>query len=257
MEVANRLQMIALGGLPSVQVGDDLGALIIGAIGASATGLAENDVLVLAQKIVSKAEGRLVDLYGVTPSRAAREIAEEIEKDPRLVELILAESVRIVRKVRGLIIVEHRLGWIMANGGVDQSNLGTDDPENHALLLPVDPDGSAATLRRRLSDHFGVTVGVIINDSFGRPWRNGTVGVALGAAGVPAVLDRRGHTDLFGRTLRSTQIAFADEIAAAASLMMGQADEGRPAVLVRGLCLAEPHQPATALIRPKVEDLFR
>lgn len=251
-----RIELLSIGGLPMVQAGDDLAALLIAGMAAAGLEPRDGDVVVVAQKIVSQAEGRLVALRDVTPSAEAMRIAGEIGKDARLVELILSESVRIVRQRRELLITEHRLGWVMANAGVDQSNIGG-DADQRALLLPIDPDRSADALLQRLSDHFGVGLATVINDSFGRPWRIGTTGVALGAAGLPAVVDRRGDPDLFGRPLRLTQIAFADEIAAAASLLMGPADEARPAVLVRGLTWSHPPSPAAALVRPAAEDLFR
>jgi coenzyme F420-0:L-glutamate ligase/coenzyme F420-1:gamma-L-glutamate ligase len=204
-------------------------------------------VLAVAQKIVSKAEGRSIALASVEPSAAARELAEQTGKDARLVELILSESERVVRARPNLIIVKHRLGFVMANAGIDQSNIGAD---GHALLLPRDPDGSAAALAARLG------LPVVITDSFGRAWRRGTVGVAIGAAGLPALRDLRGQPDLFGRTLMVSITGFADEIAAAAGLVMGQGAEGQPAVLVRGLSWSGAANPASELLRPAQEDLF-
>jgi coenzyme F420-0:L-glutamate ligase/coenzyme F420-1:gamma-L-glutamate ligase len=214
-------------------------------------------VVVVAQKIVSKAEGRSVEVASVVPSDRARALAAEIGKDPRLVEIVLGESVRVVRSRPNLLIVEHKLGFVMANAGVDQSNVAPQDGVARALLLPVDPDASAEALRAGLSARFGVKLAVIINDSFGRAWRRGTAGIAIGAAGVPSLVDLRGSPDLFGRTLEVSVIGFADEIAAAASLLMGQADEARPVVLVRGLKWTAPATPASALVRPTAEDLFR
>jgi coenzyme F420-0:L-glutamate ligase/coenzyme F420-1:gamma-L-glutamate ligase len=206
---------------------------------------------------VSKAEGRMVDLATVEPSTEAIELAGKVQKDPRLVELILSETTRVVRARPGLLIVEHRLGFVMANAGVDQSNVGSPDDPQQALLLPVDPDGSAAILRRRLSQKFGMPVAVIINDSFGRAWRRGTCGVAIGAAGLPALMDLRGSPDLFGRELRVSITGHADEIAAAASLVMGQGAEGQPVVVVRGLAWGGPDNAASELVRPAAEDLYR
>jgi coenzyme F420-0:L-glutamate ligase/coenzyme F420-1:gamma-L-glutamate ligase len=182
-----------------------------------------------------------------------------LDKDPRLVEIILSESKRVVRHRPGLLIMEHRLGFVMANAGVDHSNITHEDAagEDRVLLLPSDPDGSARTLHEQLRAHTGRHVAVVINDSFGRPWRKGVVGVALGAAGLPALIDKRGQPDLFGRALLVTEIGFADEIAAAASLVMGQADEAVPMVLVRGLSWSAPEAPAAALVRPIEHDLFR
>ena len=253
MTSATRIELVGLPGLPLVEPGDDLARMIADALEASALRPSTGDVLVIAHKIVSKAEGRLVDLATVEPSARSVAIAAEIGKDPRLVEVILAESKRIVRKRPGLLIAEHRLGYVMANAGIDQSNVG----DGRVLLLPREPDRSAEMLRKRLSERCGCEIAVIINDSFGRAWRRGTVGVALGAAGVPAVIDLRGRADLFGRALQVTQVGFADEIAAAASLIMGQAAERLPVVLVRGITWREPPSPALSLIRDEAEDLFR
>ena len=241
--------------VPLVEAGDDLAAILAERLSRASYAPAPHDVLVLAQKIVSKAEGRLVPLADVQPSARAIEVAADVGKDPRLVELILSEAVRIVRRRPGVLIVEHRLGFVMANAGIDQSNVGGAVPA--ALLLPRDPDGSAAALRAGLRTRLAADMAVVINDSFGRAWRRGTTGVALGAAGVPSVLDLRGRPDLFGRRLESSVLGFADEIAAAASLVMGQADEGCPAVLVRGLTWTGEAQDARALLRTSEEDLFR
>jgi coenzyme F420-0:L-glutamate ligase / coenzyme F420-1:gamma-L-glutamate ligase len=251
-----RLELIAPPGLPPVHAGDDLAALVYEAWRMSG-GPCEGDVLVLAQKIVSKAEGRRVDLATVQPGARARDIATEVQKDPRLVELILAESRRVVRKRPGVLIVEHRSGFVMANAGIDQSNV---EGGEVALLLPLDPDASAARLRDALAQRCGIAPAVVINDSFGRPWRRGSVGVALGCAGFPAVADLRGQTDLFGRVLRVTEVGLADELASAASLLMGQAAEGRPIVVARGAMAGReglPHRPAMDVVRPAAEDLFR
>jgi coenzyme F420-0:L-glutamate ligase / coenzyme F420-1:gamma-L-glutamate ligase len=242
------LELIAPAGLPRIKPGDDLAALI------APFGLRDGDVVVLAQKIVSKSEGRLVRLSDVTPSPRAIELAETVQKDPRQVELILQESTEVVRAIPGVLIVQHRLGFVMANAGIDASNV--DDPEQ-VLLLPADPDGSARHLRARLKDIAGVEVGVVINDSWGRAWRMGTVGMAIGAAGVPGLIDMRGEPDMNGKILRVTEIGHADEIAAAASMMMGQAAEGRPVVIVRGLGPAQRDGNAAELVRPKKLDLFR
>jgi coenzyme F420-0:L-glutamate ligase / coenzyme F420-1:gamma-L-glutamate ligase len=243
-----RLELQALPGLPLVREGDDLAVLVEAALLRAGLALRGGDVLVLAQKIVSKAEGRSVPLAAVTPSAEALALAGRVQKDPRFVELVLAESQRVVRARPGLLIVQHRLGFVMANAGIDQSNLGQ---EGHALLLPRDPDGSAAALAARLG------CPVIITDSFGRAWRRGTVGVAIGAAGLPSLWDLRGRPDLFGRTLQVSISGFADEIAAAASLLQGQGAEGQPAVLVRGLAWDAAPNPAAELVRPEAEDLFR
>ena len=244
-------------GIPLVRPRDDLAELLILACERQAISPKEGDVLVLAQKVVSKAEARYIDLATVVPSARAQSLAAEVEKDPRLVEVILGESRRVVRRRPGILIVEHRLGFVMANAGVDRSNVDPEAGAEPVLLLPRDPDGSAATLLARLSAHFGKPLAVIISDSWGRAWRRGTVGVALGAAGVPAVMDLRGRPDLFGHELRVTETGFADEIASAASLLMGQAAEATPAVLVSGLSWSAPSMPASALLRPPEEDLFR
>lgn len=246
-----KVELLAVPGLPLVKAGDDLARLIGGRL-TGELALRSGDVLVLAQKIVSKAEGRMVELSTVTPSQRAVELGAEVLKDPRLVELILQESVRVVRSRPNVLIVEHKLGLIMANAGIDQSNVAPQDGVERALLLPRDPDGSAAALQKKL----GATA-VLIIDSFGRPWRKGTTGVAIGAAGLPSLIDMRGQPDMFGRILQVTISAFADEIAAAASLVMGQADEAQPVVIVRGLAWKAPSAPAAELIRSSAEDLFR
>jgi len=253
----NSLEIIALEGFPLVRPGDDLIELIASAFMRNDVTPRAGDVLVVAQKIVSKAEGRMVDLAAVEPSAKALTLAAEVDKDPRLVELILSESVRVVRARRNVLIVEHRLGFIMANAGVDQSNVAPADGASRALLLPENPDRSAETLRRGLAAATGIDIAVVINDSFGRAWRQGTAGVAIGVAGLPALIDLRGRPDLFGRTPEASVIGFADEIAAAASLVMGQADEATPVVLMRGLRWSAPESTAASLIRPSHEDLFR
>jgi coenzyme F420-0:L-glutamate ligase/coenzyme F420-1:gamma-L-glutamate ligase len=254
---ASRLQLYALPGLPRIVAGDDLAALTMAALQRAGLALRTGDVLVYAQKIISKAEGRQVDLATITPGQHALELAAKVQKDARLVELVLRESRRVVRTAKDVLIVEHRLGLIMANAGIDQSNVADPASGEHVLLLPLDPDASAARLRAQLAVLTGCEPGVLINDSFGRPWRVGSVGVAIGCAGVAATLDLRGKQDLFGRPLRVTVVAHADEIAAAASLLMGQGSEGQPVVLVRGLTANAPAQDAAALIRPPDEDLFK
>jgi coenzyme F420-0:L-glutamate ligase/coenzyme F420-1:gamma-L-glutamate ligase len=251
------LEVIALPGLPLIRPGDDLVDLIASAFKRDGVAPRPGDVLIVAQKIVSKAEGRVVDLATIEPSAEALALAAKVDKDPRLVEVILSESVRVVRARRGVLIVEHRLGFIMANAGVDQSNVGPADDLPRVLLLPKDPDRSAEALRRGLKAAIEIDMAVVINDSFGRPWRQGTAGVAIGAAGLPALIDLRGRPDLFGRTLEASVVGFADEVAAAASLLMGQADEGRPAVLIRGLSWSAPQSTAASLVRAANEDLFR
>jgi coenzyme F420-0:L-glutamate ligase/coenzyme F420-1:gamma-L-glutamate ligase len=257
MSSAAELRITALPDFPLVAAGDDLAVMTAEALARGALQLRADDVLVFAQKVVSKSEGRRVDLSTVTPGDRALAVAQTVQKDPRLVELILGESRRIVRAAKDVLIVEHRLGLIMANAGIDQSNVADSATGEFALLLPEDPDASAARLRERLSAMTGCAPGVVISDSFGRPWRVGTVGVAIGCAGVPATLDLRGRTDMFGRPLRVTVVGHADEVASAASIVMGQASEARPVVLVRGLTSRAPAQPAAALIRPQQQDLFR
>jgi coenzyme F420-0:L-glutamate ligase/coenzyme F420-1:gamma-L-glutamate ligase len=257
MKTPERLTLSVVPGIPLLQPGDDLGAIIIAAIVKAQLELHDGDVVVVAQKAVSKAQGRIVDLATITPSWHARELAVEVNKDPRLVEVILSESVRIVRKAPNVLIVEHHSGCIMANAGVDQSNVTPGAGEEPVLLLPIDADAAAEALRAALIKHFGRQLGVVVSDSFGRPWRRGTVGVALGAAGIPALVDLRGRPDLHGRPLQFTETGFADEIAAAASLLMGQADEGHPVVLVSGFTLTDAPIAARALLRPTAEDLFR
>jgi coenzyme F420-0:L-glutamate ligase / coenzyme F420-1:gamma-L-glutamate ligase len=251
------LEVIALTGLPLIKAGDDLVELIASSLKRNGVEPRARDVLVVAQKIVSKAEGRMVDLATIEPSAKARALAAEVDKDPRLVEVILSESARVVRASRNVLIVEHRLGFVMANAGVDQSNVGPGDGAQRVLLLPEHPDHSSAALRDGLAALTGTDLGVVINDSFGRAWRQGTAGVAIGVAGLPALIDLRGRPDLFGRTLEVSVIGFADEVAAAASLLMGQADEAAPVVLIRGLRWSAPESTAASLIRPSNEDLFR
>ena len=220
------LSLFALPGIPMVQPGDDLAALIADGFAPAGESAAAGDVLVVAQKIVSKSEGRYANLATVEPGAKARELATLTDKDPRMVELILSESRRVVRHRPGVIIVEHRLGFVMANAGIDNSNVEPAGADERVLLLPRDPDGSARRLRGGLRARLGVDCAVIVNDSVGRAWRVGTVGLALGAAGLPSLLDLRGRDDLFGRPLEVTQVALADELAAAASLLQGEADEG-------------------------------
>jgi coenzyme F420-0:L-glutamate ligase/coenzyme F420-1:gamma-L-glutamate ligase len=251
------LSLHALPGIPMVMPGDDIAGLI--AAGLARAGLApqNGDVVVIAQKIISKSEGRTILLSTVTPSAEAEELGAQISKDPRIVQAILGEAVRVVRVRPGLMIVEHKLGFVMANAGVDQSNVDGRDGQARVLLLPEDPDGSAQAIRTQLTARYGVSIGIIINDSFGRAWRRGTAGIAIGVAGLPGLVDLRGNPDLFGRILEVSIIGYADEIAAAASLLMGQADEGQPVVLVRGLKWTAPESNAQALVRPAAEDLFR
>jgi coenzyme F420-0:L-glutamate ligase/coenzyme F420-1:gamma-L-glutamate ligase len=252
-----RLELLALGTLPLVRAGDALAPLILAALQREGLTLQPGDVLVVAQKIVSKAEGRRVALAGITPSRRARALAQRTGKDPRLIELILRESREVLRVGREVLIVEHRSGFVLANAGIDQSNVNEGGDDAEALLLPEDADASAARLRTELAALTGVDAAVLVIDSIGRAWRRGTTGQTLGAAGLPVVVDARGRRDLFGRALRATDIAVADELAAAASLLMGQADESRPVVLARGLAAGDTGQTARVLQRDRREDLFR
>ena len=251
-----RLALTALPGIGEVRPGDRLADVIAAALDGAGLAPAAQDVIVVAQKVVSKAEGRFVTLDEVSPSPRARELAAIAGKDARLVELMLGESRAVLRCVPGVIIVEHRLGFVMANAGIDRSNLGPRAAEQ-VLLLPVDPDGSAAALCQSLQARYGVPLAVIVSDSFGRAWRNGVVNIALGAAGLPALIDARGRLDRDGRVMQVTEIGFADAIAAAAGLVLGECDEGSPAAHVRGACWDAPALPAAALLRPRAEDLFR
>ncbi|MBS0240670.1 MAG: coenzyme F420-0:L-glutamate ligase [Proteobacteria bacterium] len=244
-------------GLPRFKAGDDLGRELCRALTADGLAPKSGDILVIAQKIVSKAEGRCVDLRSVTPSARARELAEVTGKDARLVELVLSESSEVLRAKKNVIVVAHRLGLVMANAGIDQSNVEADGMTEPALLLPLDPDASAARLKQQLDEHFGVPLGIIVSDSFGRAWRLGTTGIAIGAAGVPSLIDQRGERDMNGRVLMVTETAFADSVAAAAVLVMGEAAEATPAALVRLPSRAAPEKPARALVRPAREDMFR
>lgn len=250
MSVDRALSVVPVSGIGDVAPGDDLAALIGAALQRP---VRRHDVIVVAQKIVSKAEGRLVRLVDVAPSPRARDLASVTQKDARIVELILGESTDVLRAAPGVLVVRHRLGLVMANAGIDRSNIGAEDC---ALLLPLAPDASAARLRAGLGARLGIMPGVIISDSFGRAWRMGTVNIAIGAAGMPTVTDWRGRRDRYGRRLDSTIVAFADAVAAAAGLVMGEAGEGIPAVHVSGLRWDAPDDGAAALIRPRAQDLF-
>lgn len=243
--------------LPEIAAGDDLAALLRTSLcSAGLLPLQTGDVLVVTQKILSKMEGRMVDLATVVPSPEAIELAEQTRKDPRLIELVLQESTAIVRAVPNILITRHRLGHVMANSGIDRSNIGPGGTER-ALLLPIDPDRSARQLLEAMSSHSDSRMAVVISDSFGRPWRHGVVGVAIGAAGLPALVDRRGDQDRDGRQLEVTQIALADQIATAAALVTGEGAESVPAALIRGLNLPEGENGAGAIVRPVDEDLFQ
>jgi coenzyme F420-0:L-glutamate ligase/coenzyme F420-1:gamma-L-glutamate ligase len=244
-------------GLPMIQAGDDLSSLIHHAANAAGNPLQTGDILVVTSKIVSKSEGRRVDLRTITPSARAVELAQLTDKDPREVELVLQESAEVRRHRKGAIIVRHKLGFTSANAGIDHSNVGADG-EEWVLLLPVDPDASARRLRTELLRLTGLAhLGVIISDTHGRPHRLGNVGVAVGVAGIPAWVDLRGRPDLFGRKLMHTDIGLADELCAAADLLSGQADEGLPVTLLRGLSLPIAEGNASDLYRPPEADLFK
>lgn len=246
--------------IPMIQPGDDLGEIINNSLKEMPLLLEDGDILVLAQKIVSKAEGRLVNLNQVEPSERALDLARTTEKDPRFVELVLQESKEVLRSRPGTIIVEHRLGFVCANAGIDHSNVHGPwgRPEDWVLLLPEDPDRSAESIRLRVQELSGVSaIGVMIIDSHGRAWRNGTVGVTIGLSQVPGIVDMRGKPDLFGYQLRVTMIAAADELAAAASLVMGQAAECVPVVHVRGFPYSLREAGLRELIRSRELDMFR
>ncbi len=253
------LTLTPLQQIPLIRHGDNLADIVVNALTKNSIQLEDTDILVFAQKIVSKAEGRAVNLVTVEPSPRALEMAQQTEKDPRVVELILQESNEVIRTRVGTIIVEHKLGFVCANAGIDHSNVAGmgDANEEWVLLLPENPDRSASEIRDTIRSKTGKNIGVLIIDSHGRAWRNGTVGVAIGVAGLPALEDLRGKPDLFNFTLRITQVGAADELAAAASLVMGQAAEGTPIVHARGFPYPLREGSLKELIRPKDQDLFR
>jgi len=253
------LTITPLKAFPIVRQDDNLADMLLASLGESQIQLANGDILVFAQKIISKAEGQMVELTSVRPSAKANEIAAAADKDPRVVELILQESNEVLRVRPGTIIVEHRLGFVCANAGIDHSNVGNKGGEHdeYVLLLPQDPDASARRMRELIRLKSGFEVGVMVIDSHGRAWRNGTVGVCIGLSGLPALIDERGWKDLFGYTLRVTVVGVADELAAAASLVMGQAAEGVPLVHVRGFPYPLGEGSLKELIRPREQDLFR
>lgn len=260
LRVGSELSVRSIRGVPGVEPGDDLIALITNALDSAEVRLVDGDVVVVASKILSRAEGRFVDLSSVEPGDEATRLAEEVEKDPRLVELILRESVSVSRKTPGALIVRHRLGFVSANAGIDSSNAApgaaAEGSGPWVLLLPVDPDGTAESLRQALAAHYSANVAVVVTDSWGRPFRRGTVGFALGVAGIPAVWDRRGSSDRHGRVLEATESGVADAIAAAADLVAGQADEGRPLTLVRGLSFPPSEASARTILRDPESDLY-
>lgn len=251
------IELTAVSNIPHIQPNDDLGAILVSALRADGIVLQDGDILAIAQKIVSKAEGRLVRLGDVVVSDHARQVAMETDKEPAIVELILRESDEISRQRPGVLVVRHKLGFTSANAGIDRSNVSQHDDDETVLLLPINPDASATQLREAMAAEFDADVGVVITDSHGRPFRLGTIGVAIGVAGIPALWDRVGESDLYGYELQHTTVGVADEIAAAAGLLMGQAAEGMPLVLVRGLALPAENGRATDLVRPKEMDLYR
>jgi len=255
--MAGQINIIALKGVPLVHPGDDLVKIIINALTLSNECLKNGDILVVAQKIISKAEGRIVALDSVSPSERAKKLAIKLGKDPRQIELVLQESREIVRSKPGVVIVEQNLGLVMANAGIDRSNVVQQSDEEYVLLLPVDPDASSNSLREKINKRLGVKVGIIINDSIGRAWRVGTTGHAIGVAGLPAVIDLRGEKDMFGKELLVSEQAVADELASAASLLQGQASEALPIVVIRGFKFNATNQTAKALIRERDMDMFR
>jgi len=247
----------ALPNIPLVQPGDDVCAIIKAGLAGAGIVLQDGDVIVIAQKIISKSEDRYIDLAQVIPSERAKELALVTGKNASHIEVVLAESSEVLRIKKNVMIVAHRLGFVMANAGIDESNIAHDDGPGRVLLLPIDPDKSCRAIKQTLDREFAVSVGVIINDSFGRAWRNGVVGVALGAAGISSLQNLIGSPDLFGREMKVTEVAIGDELAAAASLVMGQGAEGLPIVHVRGFQNRAPENDAAALIRPKHMDMFR
>ncbi len=255
-----RLVLTALPDLPIVGPGDNLVPLILAALTKAEIQLTDGDILVVTSKLFSRTENRFVDLTTVIPSEKALEIAEITQKDPRLVHLILAESESVSRAAPGVLVVRHRLGFIVANAGIDASNvLPQADPRaaTTVLLLPMDPDASAKALRRQIMEATGgPLIGIVVTDSHGRPFRLGTVGAAIGIAGMPALWDQRGAADLFGRPLQITVTALGDQIAAAADLVAGQAAEGRPVVHIRGLTFPPADGRATDILRSVGQDLY-
>ena len=252
------LTLTPLSDIPIVREGDDVARLVGDAVDSAGIAAADFDVVVVTQKILSKAEGRRVRLADVEPSPRALELAAILDKDPRMIEVVLRESNEVVAHGHGVLITEHRSGHVMANSGVDRSNVGhssSDDEE--VLLLPLDADASAAALARALEARFGCRIAVVVSDSVGRAWRHGVAGIAIGAAGLPSLTDLRGEPDLFGVPLKVTLTGLADQIASAANLVAGEGAQGVPAVHVRGLAWNAPPVPARALVRDRRSDLFR
>lgn len=249
------LNITPLQNIPLIRQHDNLADILVNSLNETKINLQDNDILVIAQKIISKAEGRIVNLADITPTTKAIDLATQADKDPRVMELMIQESNEILRVRKGTVIVEHKLGFVCANAGIDHSNVTGD--EEAVLLLPKDPDSSARNIREQIKQKTGVNTGVMIIDSHGRAWRNGTVGICIGLSGLPALIDERGWQDLFGYTLKITVVGVADELAAAASLVMGQASEGIPAVHVRGFPYPLSEGSLKEIIRPKEQDMFR
>ncbi len=252
-----QMTLTSLLNIPLIQRGDDLAAIVLRGLRDAGLTVEQGDVLVLAQKIVSKSEGRMVRLRDVTPSPRAIELAQQCGKDARFCEIVLWDTREVLRVREGLIIVETKHGWVCANAGIDRSNVAPHDEEEWVLRLPEDADRSARELRTRLRETTSRDIGIIISDTHGRAWRNGAIGVAIGVAGLPAVEDLRGRPDLFGYYLQVTTIGLADQIASAASLLQGQADEGRPIIHVRGVPMSRGEGSAREIVRAKDQDLFR
>jgi coenzyme F420-0:L-glutamate ligase/coenzyme F420-1:gamma-L-glutamate ligase len=253
------LSLTPLQNIPLIRQNDNLADILLKSLQETNIKLQDDDIIVIAQKVVSKSEGRLINIASVIPSERALELAEKSKKDPRIVELMLQESNEVLRVRVGTIIVEHKLGFVCANAGIDHSNVagGGSEKEEFVLLLPENPDRSARIIRDQIKQKTGIPTGVMVIDSHGRAWRNGTVGICIGLSGIPALVDERGWKDLFGYTLQITVVGVADELAAAASLMMGQAAEGIPAVHVRGFPYPLGEGSLKELIRPKEQDMFR
>ena len=255
-EVASELNLTAIQNIPEINPGDDLSQIINGCLTDQSISLKDKDVLVIAQKIISKSEDRFIDLKTVDPSEKAIEVSKRTDKDPRLVELILQESCEIIRAEKGILVVEHKLGHILANAGIDRSNTARSDDE--VLLLPIDPDKSARKIKQYFEELYQIKIGVLITDSIGRAWRLGTTGHALGSSGLKTIIDLRNNEfDRDGRLLQTTIIGVADQIASASTLLMGESYEGTPAVIMRGLDLCDDSDTVKNLIRPAEEDLFR
>ena len=252
-----KLELIALEGIPLIKPGDDIVEIIFTSLERNKFQLKDGDILVIAQKIISKSENRYAYLNKIIPTVTASRLSKETDKDPKLVQLILDESTKVVRHKKGVIVVEHKLGFVHANAGIDRSNIESSKKNPRVLLLPKEPDLSALKIKEKIFGVFNLNIGIIINDSSGRAWRNGIVGIAIGSSGVDVLLDLKGHKDLYGNSLEVTEVGRADEIASAASLLMGQANESFPVVVVRGFSKSTDKRDAKSLLRDPSEDLFR